>query len=415
MRKKLGVLLLILPSVFYFTQCAEDPTPSLYDPNAKPSQPNPVISSVEPAEGTYSGIGEVTITGQNFSSNMENIHVYFDGEKGTNISASVTEVKVIVPIVSGDSVRIKIRVDGAISYAEFFPYKLEIAAREYGGVDYISDAYGVACDLNENLYISLGESRIIKVTPDELQEDFVTVDQGVDGFYGAMRIGPNGDLFAVRTRFLYRAPAAGGSIARASGRLSKRPIDFDFDENYNIFYAATDGIYLMRPDYSSDTLIADYPDYTLLSLRVYDGYVYVGGRYTGSGSSTINVGIWRNHILSSDGVLGAKEDVFNLEDYAGIGAPDIFSLAFAGDGYMYFGNDSTASSEAVTVVRPEGGIYLPSNASSLYEVLIVPPANKLCWGAGQYLYMNNRSNNQNVKKLYRLTMGKNSAPYHGRE
>ena len=401
-------------SLVILNNCAEEPTKSLYDPNYQPSQSNPVITTVEPAEGTYSGIGEVTINGTNFSSDESAVHVYFDGVKASLLSTSETMIKVIAPIVAGDSVTIKVRIDGALLFAEYFPYKLEVAVREYGGINYVSDAYGVACDWDENLYVSLGEGKIIKITPDEEQEDYVT-DAG--GFYSAMKMGPGGKLYGMRTRFLYEVPAGGGTIDRATGRLLKSPKDFDFDPYDNIFYAATDGVYLIRQDFT-DTLAMEYTDINLSTIRIYNDYIYVGGVFTGAGTPDIRIGVWRNKILSSDGQLGATENVFNMEEYYNTtaGVPEIRTLTFAEDGDLYIGVDSTSISEAITVVHPTAGWeYLPENAGALYEVLIIPPATVFCWGTDQYLYVNRRSNSDPEKVLLRLTMGKNTAPYYGRQ
>jgi hypothetical protein len=415
MNRKFPVLIFTLAvSLLILYNCSEEPTKSLYDPNYKPDQPNPVIESVEPAGGTFSGIGEVTINGQNFSSNSATVHVYFDGIKADLISTSETEIKAVAPVVAGDSVVIKVRIDGAILFGEFSPYKLEVAVREYGGVNYVSDAYGVACDQFENLYVSLGEGRIIKITPEEEQEDYVA-DAG--GFYGALKMGPGGKLYGIRTRFLYESPVGGGSIDRATGRLLKRPIDFDFDQHDNIFYAATEGIYLIRQDFT-DTLAIEYPDINLSTIRIYNDYVYVGGVYTGAGTPDVRIGVWRNQILSANGQLGATENVFNMEEYynATAGVPEIRTITFAEDGDLYIGVDSTSVSEAITVVRPSAGDeYLPDNAEALFEVLLIPPATVFCWGMDQYLYVNRRSNSDPEKVLLRLTMGKNTAPYYGRQ
>ena len=415
MTKKICLNLLVsIFLLFFFQFCAEEPTPSLYDPNFKASVSDPVISGIEPASGTFAGIGEITISGSNFSANMAQNHVYFNGVKGTILDGTTTQLKVLVPVVSGDSVQIQLRVDGALLFAEYYPYKLEIAVREYGGINYVSDAYGVACDLNENLYVSLGEGKIVKVTPDEEQEDYVT-DAG--GFYSALKMGPGGNLYGIRTRFLYQVPPGGGEINRATARLLKRPLDFDFDMNQNIYYIASEGLYLIRQDFS-DTLAIEYPDVNLSGVRVFNDYVYVSGVNSGTTVPDMKIGIWRNQILTASGQLGPIEKVFDLEEYynSTVGVPEIRTITFAQDGDLYIGVDSTSISEAITVVHPiAGGEYLPENAEPLYKVLIVPPASVFCWGNGQYLYMNRRSNINAEKSLLRITMGKNSAPYFGRQ
>ena len=152
-------------------------------------------------------------------------------------------------------------------------------------------------------------------------------------------------------------------------------------------------------------------------MRVFNDHVYVSGTYSGSGSVDTRIGVWRNQILSSSGELGSNETVFNLEDYYNttVGIPDIRAITFAEDGDMYIGVDSTDISEAITVVHPAGGSYPVSNAEALYKVLLIPPASKFCWGNDQYLYVNRRSTSNADKVLLRLTMGKYSAPYYGRQ
>ena len=403
-------------TLLFFQFCSEEPTPSLYDPNFKANATDPVINGIEPASGTFAGIGEITISGSNFSSNLSQNHVYFNGLKGTVLDGNTSQLSVRVPLVSDDSIRIQLRVDGALLYAEWFPYKVELAVIEYGGVTDQTDIFGMACDANENLYVSSGSNVIYQITPDQVQKEYVTAAQGVDGFYKSMKVGPGGNIYAIRTRFLYEIPAGGGSIARVSGRLSKSPNDLDYDENKNLFYCASEGIYKFKADYS-DTLVAEYPQTSLIAIRVFNGYVYVAGEYNGPASDHIKKGIWRNQIMDAAGNLGAKEDVYNSELYYGslVNTPDVYAITFAEDGDMYIGADSTATAFAVIVAHPVAqGDYSEQNSEPLYDVLLKPPANNFCWGNGQYLYLNNRSNNPDKKRLFRVTMGKNSAPYYGR-
>jgi hypothetical protein len=397
--------------------CTEDPEPSLYNPNYRSPRPNPQITGVEPVDGTFAGIGEVTITGQNFSSNPAEVVVFFDGVPGNIISTSETEILVIAPPVSGDSVIIHVRIDRAMLFAMYAPYKLEIAAGDYGGLTDISDVYGIACDQGENLYVSQGDRKIVKITPQEDKIDYLTPDDGVDGFYKALKIGPGGTLFAIRTRFIYHAPAGQDTLIRIK-RLAAAPTDIDFGPNGNIYYSANRGLYVFRPD-ESDEEIVDYPNINLVSVRVFNDYVYVAGKYTGFDTSQVQSGIWRNKILSADPQLDTTELVFDWNSYyeeQQAVAPNIMAITFAEDGDLYIGCDSTAFSDAIMTLHPDGnGFYLPQNVEPLFEPILTPPTNLFCWGTGQYLYVNRRSNNPNEKRVIRLTMGKNSAPYYGRQ
>lgn len=419
MRKCFKVLFL-LSSIFllFFLACEEDVQKSLYDPDFVASRPSPIVTSVDPAEGTFSGIGEIMIKGSNFTDMPELVEVFFDGEPGTVMSVLDTLINVMVPRVSGDSILIQVRVDDARYFGEFYPYKIEVAEREYGGITDVSDAYGIAADLNENLYVSLGEKRIVKILPDETMEDYVSEAQGITSFFPSMKMGPNGVLFAARTRFIYNVPAGGDTIHRITGRLSSAPNDFDFDENDNLFFAAKNAVYRLNPD-CTDVQVADYSDINLKSIRVYNGYVYVAGNYTGFDTTLVQRGIWRNQILSAAGDLDTNELVFDWHSYyPGIskGIPNILSITFAEDGDLYVGADSTTISDAITVIHPDGNDhYLPDNAEPLFDVLLLPPSNNMCWGSDQYLYVNRRSGDNELKRVVRVTMGKYSAPYYGRQ
>ena len=81
----------------------------------------------------------------------------------------------------------------------------------------------------------------------------------------------------------------------------------DFDENGN-FYCGGSGqnLYKVTTNLSS-SVAADYADISIRAVRVFNGFVYVGGNYSGTDSINPNIGIWKNQILSSDGELGEKE------------------------------------------------------------------------------------------------------------
>jgi hypothetical protein len=402
--------------IFIFMKCAEEPQESLWnlDPNYQ-VKPNPTITNVEPSSA-YAGITEVTIYGTNFdpSDNYTHTRVYFGGMKAEVISCTTEEIKCITPVIAGDSLIIKVTVDGAMLFAESEPYKVVFAQKDYGGITGAYDAYGIAVDLEENLYVSLGEGKILKVSPEEEPIDTLTSDEGVDGFYKSMKMGPNKTLYAARTIFIYQFPEG---VSGTRVKMSKSVNDFDFDENINIFYATKFEVYVAGQDLI-DRKVADYPEIILSTIRVYNGYIYVAGYYNGSDTSVVQKGIWRNQITNTAGDLGPNELVFDWQAYYGkgtIGIPQILAITFAEDGDLYVGADSTIISDAITVIHPDGnGNYLPENAEPLFSSVLMPPATNLTWGTGQYLYVNRRSLSKDFKRIIRVTMGKNSAPYFGR-
>lgn len=411
------ILLLFSFGLMLFISCSEEPEKSLWnlDPDYE-VKPDPVITSVEPADGVYAGIDQVTINGTNFNPDMSHVKVYFDNKKAQVLSSTATEIRVIAPIIQGDSIIIKVQVDYALMFGVSLPYKVEFAEGEYGGITGQLDAYGVACDLNDNLYVSLGSYKIIKIDPEETQTDYVTNAQGVDGFYGSMKMGPGGELFAARTRYIYKVPAGGDTITRFATRIGQPVNDFDFDEYGDIYIAAKNGIYFYHPSDASNILAASYPLTTLTSVRVYDGYVYVAGTYTGFSVPDVYKGVWRNKILGTGGVLDTTELVLDWHSYFEVVSPAINTITFSEDGYLYIGADSTDNSEAITVVPPNADkTYSIENAAPLYAAVLMPPASVFCWGNDQYLFVNRKSNNNDLARLIRITMGKMSAPYYGRQ
>ncbi len=400
--------------------CNENPQESLW--SLKPRYevlPDPTITSVLPESGAYAGIDEVTIMGTNFVTDVSKVKVYFANVPAKVTSSTQTEIKVIAPIIAGDSLIIKVQIDGAVQYASYEPgYKVESAEGDFGGITGQSNAYGMAMDLDENLYISLGEGKIVKIDQDDNQEDYVTSDQGVDGFYAAMKIGPGGDLFASRTKYIYKAPAGGGSMYKFTVTKLKQAInDIDFGPFGDIYVAAKKGIYFVQLSDSSGSLAMEYNNFTLNSIRVYDGYVYVAGSYTSFSSTPVKEGIWRNQILGPGGQLGPTELVIDWEHNFDTPAfPKILALTFSEDGYMYVGADSTENADAVTVIPPNGNnSYSISDAYPLYQAVLMPPSAKFCWGNDQYLYVNRKSVDNDLARIIKVTMGKMSAPYYGRK
>ncbi len=400
--------------------CNEEPQKSLW--SLKPRYevlPDPTITSVLPANGAYAGIDEVTIIGTNFVTDVSKVKVYFENVPAKVTSATQTEIKVIAPVIAGDSLIVKVQIDGAIQYASYEPgYKVEFAEGEFGGITGQSNAYGIAIDLDDNLYVSLGEGKIVKIDQDGNQEDYVTAEQGVDGFYSAMKIGPGGDLYAARTKYIYKAPAGGGLMYKFTVTKLKQAInDIDFGPYGDIYVAAKKGIYFVQLSDSSGSLAMEYNNFTLNAIRVYDGYVYVAGSYTSFTSTPVKEGIWRNQILGPGGQLGATELVIDWEhSFDSPAFPKILALTFAEDGYMYIGADSTENADAVTVIPPNGNnSYSISDAYPLYQAVLMPPSTEFCWGNDQYLYVNRKNLDNDLARIIKITMGKMSAPYYGRK
>ena len=78
------IIRILLPAVLFgFMACAEEDDPDVYDPNHDQGL-QPVISSMDPADSTYAGVGTITITGDHFTPKTpygEYNQVFFDDLK----------------------------------------------------------------------------------------------------------------------------------------------------------------------------------------------------------------------------------------------------------------------------------------------------------------------------------------------
>ncbi len=394
MNKALAIIIVLSLPTSFFIGCEKE-HPSIWNPGQE-YKPDPVITNVEPEEGTFAVIGEVTIDGENFSTVKEENHVYFNGIKATNLSVTDTELVVLAPNVAGDSLKIQLYVDGALLFAEYYPYKLVLPAKEYGGFDDYDDCYGIACDLDENLYVSLVGKKVVKVTPDGEQHDYAasSFDKA-----SAIKMGPGGYLYYVNImNYMFRVLPEGGTDELFAA-LPGGVYDLDFGPSGNIYCGGSgNAIYRVKPDASSEVAV-DYPSVSIKAVRVFDGYVYVGGDSVGHQC------IWRNEIISAD-ELGANEVYFGWSSEIG-SAYNILSVTFSADGDMYVG---TNAPEAIIIVHPDKS-YEP-----LYPGALEPESYALCWGNGQYLYVNRRSDDVSKKRIIKVNMlDKEGAPYYGRQ
>ncbi len=405
--KKFGyiITLMIILTLIYLNGCKNDYPPSLWDPNIE-AKPDPVITDIEP-DSTFGGIGIIDILGKNFSDNVNENSVYFNGEKGSVLEASSSVLKVKVPNIYGDSVKIQLRVVGALLFAEYYPYKLGRVAIEYGDFTEYDDAYAMALDKEENLYVSLMQDnkgkkkKIVKVNTAGERSDFAStlLDKA-----SGMRMGPDGSLYYVNllTAVLKVAPQGGTDAIYKV--LPGGVYDLDFDQNFNIYLAGISSkVFRIKPDKSA-AVVANYDKISFRGVRVFNDYVYLIGSYTGSDSTRVQEGLWRNPILSAEGDLGEAELVFDWRKHF----PDynLLSMAIAKDGDILLGTDGA---ETIIVLHPDGSF------EPLYPGVLEPPASVMVWGNGNYLYVNRRSVDGAKKRIIRINLLKEGAPYYGRQ
>jgi hypothetical protein len=397
-RSSLYFFLSLILLLFVF--CEKDPTPTIFveNPTAKP---DPVITSVVPQGKTLAGIGEIVFTGQNFSPVVGENTVFFDGVPAKVLAATATQLTVQSPNQPGDSIVVKIDVVGSFLFSNTIYYTLEPAIVEYSDYNEFDDIFGVGVDAQENLYVSALTGtfrRIDKITPDEVRQE----SYGTMSFpsFARIRVGPGGELFLARgnNTILYRIAASGGN-AQPFSALPGRVYDLDFNQDGNIFTAGDgDNLYLVRPD-ASNKIVADYPSTFAKAVRVYNGYVYVGGN-----EADMREAVWRNQIITADS-LGDNEMVFDLTAELGANI-EILSLTFGEDGDMYIGTNDTIA--PILIVHPNG------SHEPLYPGVLDRETFDMHWGNDVFMYVNRKNENDDIRGLYKLNMQKKGAPYYGR-
>ena len=394
---RLYLLLLTLVAMIYLVGCEADNPPSIFDPNAQ-GKPAPEITQIIPESRTLAGIGEIKIIGKNFSSVKEENFVFFGKNKVDVLEASATELKLKSPNTPADSISIKIAVRGADLFSNTIKYRLEQAVWEFGGYGEYDDIYAMTMDKDNNLYVAQVTRKVEKVTPAGVRSDYGTMP-----FIKAsgMKMGANGELYLARlTTALYKIPSGGGAAAKwkdAPGKIS----DFDFSAS-GMMYAGgnNNDLYRLKPD-GSGASVASYPDVNIKAIRVFNGYVYVGGKENATGKPYV----WRNQIISDD-QLGTREVYFDWSAKIP-GTSEVLSITFAKDGTMYLGTDAA---EAIVVVNPDG------SHSGLYPGVIEPTSYYMVWDNSQYLYVNRRNDlDLTRRRMIKLNMFKEGAPYYGRQ
>ena len=388
--------------------CKEEPPVSLYDPNAAAAA-TPSITSIAPPSGTaLAGVTDVTITGANFSPVMQNNYVYFDASPATVLQASATELRVTPPNVVKDSIKVRVAVVGSVPFSNTMLYELKPAAEDVGGIESFEVPYGIACDTAGNVYVSLIArgvgAGVKKITPDGVRSDFSPAFSSSVNKWNGMKVGSGGFMYALARNAIFRIPMAGGNAAAWAANVIPNPglaNDLDFDASGNIWVGGSGSTVFSRVRVS-DKNVKSFPfNGDVRSVRVYDGYVYLGALLDSV------EGVWRFRIVSPDSI-GAREEYFNLTSVYGAGKGSVYAVTFAADGDMYLGTDHA---DGIRVVHPS------KNSEPLYPGVLQPRSLSFAWGTGPYLYVSRNGGVVNsvsvANSVVKINMQKTSAPYYG--
>lgn len=362
-----------------------------------------MITDIYPDSG-FAGT-DVTITGENFSTNIDDNMVLFGSIKGNVKQATTTELIVQLPMVNDKTILPKVSVIGS----EFWGY-WEGQTPDTAGVlqdDSLSFTFFQALEaLTDTLYWPAG----ITTAPDSTI--YFIVNQAAGTWKkGLHKINKDGSVEVVRTSTVlgnlyydantdsiwgpnYRRGTKYGWISKApsdgSGSFSKTVKDvvtassIDFDNSTGDMFYSSFGFYEMKitpVEDTFDTTITDIsggiyfesingralPDATLrvkvaeysrpTSCKIMDGYLYVTQANHDEGAA-----ISRNQIIGN--TLGETEVVFDEFD-------NIYSLEFDVDGNLYFVPEG---SETLYQYNPGTDALVP-----FFPGDVVPTANYMTW------------------------------------
>jgi len=421
MKRQIILILLAISAVALWTACENDYPDSVFTWEYT-TKPKPAITALEPAGGTFAGIGRMKIVGQNLSTVLAENHVFFNGQPGTIHELNGNEMIVQCANVVGDSVKIQLRVDGAYElYTHEDGYKLETAVIPYKAVTKDYDITGLCVDKDENLYALRKDGtqgRIIKMTSTD-STTFEEIGKAAFSIAYGMKVGPNGTIFVLRNNtIIYRLPAGSNKDTNLEtfARVKQRVSDLDFDQNGNLFVGGSGKvIYRVNPTTADTMTVATYTDNNIVALRVYNGFLYVVTDYTGTNTSAVQEGIYRNQILDSDGHLGPAELMFDWAAYSG-GIYGINTITFDQNGILFAGLDG---GNAISAINLATGVVTP-----YYTEVLTTPSSYFAWGNSYYLYVNRHNNEDETKRaILRVAMSSSvgisqpifGAPTYGRD
>ncbi len=399
-----GTLLVAGVSMLMLLSCEEEPV-SIYDPDVV-GNPDPIVTSVVAdsnyaSDGTaFAGVGVVNITGQHFSPTKDNNQVFFDGLPGIVMSASETVLRVRVPDLIGDSIEVKVAVQGAYYFGEYAdPFATQLAAEEVGGfID--ADLFimgSIACDNQENVYVNGGQD-VYSFAPDSLKSIFNSTN-----FNAAnnIKMGPEGHVYFSILNYVSRIapPGVGGSFHAVMPTVVS---GLEFNANGHIFvYDGSGNIHALDIDTRAFTTDSTYYGVDIRGIRVFNDQLFVVGNVEDTSKVVIESSIWVSNITGDS--LGEKQVYADMMLFNN-GEHDISSITISATGDIFLGNKDNPP------LIVYNGSFQP-----YYEPILDAPIVALTWGSGDYLYLVRQARDAITQRVIRVNMGQAGAPYYGRD
>jgi len=356
--KLLPVFLLLFALVF--TSCKDEN--SVFDPDYEFPEGRPVITGISPVNGYLAGLDSVIVTGEGFSSEVDEMTINFGGSPGIVKTASETQLVVRPGIIHGTDLPVVVSRRGAEFLSESVPYTLMQSQGFYPGTDNNSvPTTPAAVDANNNVYTIINRNGVIrytKIAPDgTITRDVVkypgeprpdpedTRPYPTDSTmrftaFSDLEVGPNNDLFlsqqSIRAIF---TKTFGDDLREAVWAVSSssdlKINDMVFDDNGFLWAVGLDSDQIHRFDASSkaETMFPFTGQFSAVAYFDNSNELFVGGLINGSQQ------IWKFSI-NGTGNLNAGELYFDFgANYDGL----ITSLILASNGELLIGNTGETS------------------------------------------------------------------------
>ncbi|MCX6152184.1 MAG: IPT/TIG domain-containing protein [Ignavibacteriales bacterium] len=411
--KVLKSLAAIVLLTTFIIGCNEETTESLYKTQQPPLGAQPKITTLNPPSECLAGVDYVEITGENFSTVLDENLVYFGSARAKVLEASPTRLLVIAPNNPKDTLFIKV----TTLHSDFFndnppQYKLRVAAGNVF-VKKNRKIFALTFDKAGNAYASKTElglgKGIVKIEPNGTETEFA--DKGAETFFTSLKIKGTDSLVGSwgRKKALFLVlkgikPAAW--ITTGLGEI----IDFDFDNKGYIWAGgskANNNLYRIK---TSDKTVTPFGfSGEVIALRVFQGAVYVANKRDDV------IKIFKYPITNN--ALGAEELYYDFTQYSTTNS--ITGMTFAIDGTMYLTTDD--------LTKPIVMVSSDKIASVFFEVIVpdaifAGPVIGLAYGIADDLYfIRNEITDPatpttilQAQEVVRVITKKLSAPYYGR-
>lgn len=328
-----SVLKLFLAFGLFAVSCKE--SDSVFDPGYEPSQPTPVITSIDPAVGYLAGVDSIVVNGENFATSVDSMTADFGGVAGRISKASSTRLVVKPGYNIGPAIPVRVSVRGAVDFSNAFEYPLADPFNFYPGTDAdLSPTSPFAIDGSDNIYTIVndggsGSIRYVRISTDGTVT-FDTVKDPTQGApldstmrftqYNSIEFGPNNRLYLAQqgTFAIFEKEFGdglrekiGGGFGFISSRSSAKFFDIIFDNRGFLWVvgSGTNEIHRFNTTTKAETRIPFTGELTAVAL--YDNFLFVGGSIDG------NIEIWRFDV-SGAGALSNQTKYFDFgANYSG--------------------------------------------------------------------------------------------------